>query len=123
MKSIYISKYVSSRLETLEGVTVGNMILPEDTPFPAVVFEKTQHPIEYDKEGAHSRVGYNFVVLAEAYKQALDISSSIVDILQNLKGDMDGLSIDYSRLQSIDEMVDEKGVYIVRLGWLFRFSE
>lgn len=123
MKSIYFSRFVSSRLSEIEGVTVGNMILPEETEFPAIVFEKIAHPLEYDKEGITGRAEYNFVVMADEYKQALDIADKVCSLFtQAFTGALDGVKIGYSRLQNIDEIWDN-GVYIIRLGWLFKFAE
>ena len=121
-KTFKIGKVIAARLANIKGVTVGNMVLPEDTPLPVIVYQKTSHVITYDKECSHSDVIFVIVTIAKNYAESIRLSSEVNEQMQDVVATFDGLTCGYSRIKSIAEEVED-GCYIIRMDYNLRFTE
>ena len=123
MKSILINKFIYKTLsENIPEVTVGNIILPEDTTLPAIVFEKNQHTINYNKECSEHLLSISFIVLADTYAKSLELTDKVIGLFQNNKGVFDGVIISYIRVKSIDETFDEN-TFLQRIDFEIKIFE
>lgn len=123
MKSILINKFIYKTLsDNIPDVTIGNIILPEDSTLPAIVFEKNQHTINYNKECGEHLLNISFIVLADTYPKSLELTNKIIELFQDNKGVFDGVRIIYIRVKSIDETFDDN-TFLQRIDFEIKIFE
>lgn len=108
-----IGKVIYKVLDTA-GITSYPVVAPENTTLPVVIYERTFTTM-YTKD---SRVidtnTVDIYVLAEEYKDAVELAKDIESLLTGVAGIVESIPIVDSRLISGAEVYDS-GVYIQRL--------
>lgn len=123
MKSIFISEFIYKTLsEGMLGVKIGNMILPEDTALPAIVFEKNQHSITYNKECSEHLIGISFIILANSYAKSLELADRVIELFQGNKGILEGVVVSYVKVKSTDEAFEDN-TYLQRVDFEIKIFE
>jgi hypothetical protein len=82
--------------------------IPENTPQPLIVYERTTTR-EYSRDGgAWYNSTVTFYVLTNKYSDGIDIGALVIGALDNYKGKVQGINIVDCRLNSIDETVNDQ---------------
>lgn len=75
---------ILSGLTQLSGVSIYSMILPLNTPCPAIVYKQTDNTPEYTKDYLfHSIVTEDFAIITDKYTDALYYLNFLVNFFQN----------------------------------------
>ena len=112
---IEISKIIYATLSTL-NTKCFPIVAPESTTLPFVVYQRSVN-VEVTKDGrAFDTNTITIHVLAEDYSDSMTISKQIDDLMQGLTGDVSGVHIYYTRLNSVAELYDS-GVFIQKLEY------
>lgn len=118
-KAVYTLLSGSSLIHTTVGDNIFPLVIPQKADgefysYPLIVYERSGNA-EYSRDHiATYESNLTVTVMAVTYSQAVSISESVADVLDNYSGTVAGLNIIDIRLSSIDES-QEEGAFIERL--------
>jgi hypothetical protein len=111
---INLNKAIYSLLSTYSAVTQyvtsGNiqpLILSENTTLPAIVYTRSSDFSGTKDSRNMATSDVNITVLADSYKETIDISEQVNNRLNNFRGQINGINIRDFSLISVNEQYNE----------------
>lgn len=113
-KVIYYLLANNTTITNYIGTRIFPLVLPENSNFPLVVYERRTNP-DYTKDGAALKFTIAVItVISNDYSQSIDIATAINNVFDDYSGTVNGINVQAIRLDSIDEIY-ANGAYIQKL--------
>ena len=113
-KVIYYLLANNTTITNYIGTRIFPLVLPENSNFPLVVYERRTNP-EYTKDGAALKFTIAVItVISNDYSQSIDIATAINNVFDDYSGTVNGINVQAIRLDSVDEMY-ANGAYMQKL--------
>lgn len=109
----------SSELSALVGTKIFPYAIDEEMSVPAVIYRVRNTVPNYSKDGFMNEIS-NVEVLSYSnkYMNCLDISSAVRSAIELKNGVIEGISVVYIRISSIEEDFDlEQGIYFSKINF------
>ncbi len=112
-KAIYYL-LVNSSVTGYTGTRIYPIVMPENTPFPMVVYERRTNP-EYSKDDAVLKLTTGIItVISDDYTESIDLANAVNSALENYNGIVSGIDVKDIMLESVDEIY-ANGAYMQKL--------
>lgn len=106
-------------LKNLVGENIYPLVIPENTTFPCIVYERRTNP-EYTKDGVYGDyTDVDITIIADTYSSSIEIAERIDTILNTYSGDILDISIDDISNTDVDETYSD-GYYFQRLVYTIK---
>jgi hypothetical protein len=113
-KVIYYLLANNTTITNYIGTRIFPLVLPENSNFPLVVYERRTNP-EYTKDGAALKFTIAVItVISNDYSQSIDIATAINNVFDDYSGTVNGINVQAIRLDSVDEIY-ANGAYMQKL--------
>lgn len=112
-KAIYYL-LANSSVTGYTGTRIYPIVMPENTPFPMVVYERRTNP-EYSKDDAVLKLTTGIItVISDDYTESINIANAVNSALENYNGVVSGIDVKDIMLDSVDEIF-ANGAYMQKL--------
>lgn len=112
-KAIYYL-LANSSVTGYTGTRIYPIVMPENTPFPMVVYERRTNP-EYSKDDAVLKLTTGIItVISDDYTESIDLANAVNSALENYNGVVSGIDVKDIMLESVDEIY-ANGAYMQKL--------
>lgn len=96
------------------GTRIYPIVMPENTPYPMVVYERRTNP-EYSKDDAVLKLTTGIItVISDDYTESIDLANAVNSALENYNGVVSGIDVKDIMLESVDEIYFN-GAYMQKL--------
>lgn len=113
-KVIYYLLANNTTITNYIGTRIFPLVLPENSNFPLVVYERRTNP-DYTKDGAALKFTIAVItVISNDYSQSIDIATAINNVFDDYSGTVNGINVQAIRLDSVDEFY-ANGAYMQKL--------
>lgn len=112
-KAIYYL-LANSSVTGYTGTRIYPIVMPENTPYPMVVYERRTNP-EYSKDDAVLKLTTGIItVISDDYTESIDLANAVNSALENYNGVVSGIDVKDIMLESVDEIY-VNGAYMQKL--------
>lgn len=112
-KAIYYL-LANSSVTGYTGTRIYPIVMPENTPFPMVVYERRTNP-EYSKDDAVLKLTTGIItVISDDYTESINLANAVNTALENYNGVVSGIDVKDIMLDSVDEIF-ANGAYMQKL--------
>jgi len=96
------------------GTRIYPLVMPENTPFPMVIFERRTNP-EYSKDDAVYKLTMGIItVISDDYTESIDVANAVNNAVENYNGTIGSINVKDITLDSVDEFYAD-GAYMQKL--------